>query len=229
VEWTTALWGGFSSFFSIWQICILQISPFFMVYILGLYLTTDEDSRINPGVRLLLPPALYMIGFSIIYALLSARGISAGRLLMSNINNLRIAAGIFIGIISLHFVLAARLRDMNHLLWPIVLGLGPLLLGISFALIYSPCVTPTYAKILQMSVASETAGQGARLALIYGLGMGLSFSVVGLALIMIVRPMPAIYKPLLRNFSAAVLGVLALMNITGVMVYYKAFFLGLLV
>jgi len=229
VAWATALWGGFSSFFSIWQVCILQISPFFMVYILGLYLTTEEDSRINAGVRLLLPPALYTLGFSVIYALLSSRSLDVGRLLISNINNLRIAAGFFIGLISLHFILAARFRIMNRRLWPITLTLGPLLLGISFAFIYSPCVTPTYAKILQISVASDTAMQGARLALIYGMGMGLSFSVVGLALILATRAMSASYKPLVRYFSGAVLGVLALMNITGVMVYYKAFFLGLLV
>ena len=35
-----AVWGGFSSFFSIWQICLLQISPFFIAFIVGIYLAT---------------------------------------------------------------------------------------------------------------------------------------------------------------------------------------------
>ena len=38
-----ALWGGFSSFFSIWQVCILQISPFFIAFIVGSYLATPDQ------------------------------------------------------------------------------------------------------------------------------------------------------------------------------------------
>ncbi len=32
-----AFGNGFASFFSIWQVCILQISPFFLAYATGLY------------------------------------------------------------------------------------------------------------------------------------------------------------------------------------------------
>ena len=200
-----------------------------MVYILGLFLLTEEEGKVFPGSQLLLPSAAYTLGFSIVYALLSSRGIDAGRFLISNINNLRIFAGIFIAVISLHFFLAARIRSAIGLLRPITLGLFPLFLGLSFATIYSPCVTPTYARILQIAMVADTANQGGFLAWAYGLGMGLSFSVVGLLLVAGVRRMPPTYKPMVRNFSGVVLGVLALMNITGVMVYYKAFFLGLLV
>jgi cytochrome c-type biogenesis protein len=199
-----------------------------MVYLLGLFLLTEEEGAF-PGSQLLLPSAAYTLGFSIVYALLSSRGIDAGRFLISNINNLRILAGIFIAIISLHFFLAARISSTIGPLRPITLGVFPFILGLSFAIIYSPCVTPTYARILQIAIVAETANQGGFLAWAYGLGMGLSFSVVAMAIIFAVRNMPPTYKPLLRNFSAVVLGVLALMNMTGVMVYYKAFFLGLLV
>lgn len=200
-----------------------------MVYLLGLYLITEKDGKTYPRSRILLSCAAYTLGFSIIYALLSSRGIDAGRFLISHINNLRIAAGVFIGVISLHFILAARMRSFVGLPGPITFGLFPLLLGIAFAIIYSPCVTPTYAKILQLAVVSETATRGGFLAWVYGLGMGLSFSVVGLFLILCLRNITPRYKLLVRNFSGAVLGILAIMNITGVMVYYKAFFLGLLV
>ncbi len=229
MAFSTALWGGFSSFFSIWQVCILQISPFFMLYILGLYLVSEEKGKQSAVVNMLLPSITYTLGFSIIYALLSARGIDAGRMLVSNINNLRIAAGVFIGIISLQFILALKLESFRSLLKPVSLGLFPPLLGVSFALIYSPCVTPTYASILQIAVQPETARQGATLAWGYGLGMGLSFSIVGMLLVYSIRNLSPDYKPILRNVSGVVLGILAIMNITGVMVYYKAFFLGLLV
>ena len=32
---------GFSSFFSIWQVCSLQITPFFLAYVTGLYFTAN--------------------------------------------------------------------------------------------------------------------------------------------------------------------------------------------
>ena len=227
--WFTALWGGFSSFFSIWQVCILQISPFFMFYLFGLYLTSESKGLAFPESRMLLPSVAYTLGFSIIYALLSSRGLEAGRFLISHINQLRIVAGIFIGIVSLHFILASRLRILKTVNRPLLLGFSPLLLCLSFAIIYSPCVTPTYAKILQIAVVAETAREGAFLAWFYGMGMGLSFSVVGLLLIFGIRRMRPNYKPWVKDFSGVMLGILALMNITGVMVYYKAFFLGLLV
>ncbi|MBT4522807.1 MAG: hypothetical protein HOC23_22640 [Halieaceae bacterium] len=225
----TALGGGFSSFFSIWQACILQISPFFMVYLVGLYLATEKSSTPSGRFHMLLPCIAYTLGFSIIYALLSARGLGTGRLLISHINNLRMVAGVFIALISLHFMLSVRIKSLAALPGIIARGLLPLLVGLSFAIIYSPCVTPIYAKILQIAVVTETATRGATLAWAYGVGMGLSFTVVGLLLVFSLRNMPFQYKARASYFCATVLGILALMNITGVMVYYKAFFLGLLV
>ncbi len=51
-----ALWSGFASFFSIWQVCILQISPFFMAYIAGIYLVARRQVA-DPGAwqRMILP------------------------------------------------------------------------------------------------------------------------------------------------------------------------------
>jgi cytochrome c-type biogenesis protein len=226
VGWFTALWGGFSSFFSIWQVCILQISPFFLAYLVGIRLI---DDRKRGEWQELLSCAAYAIGFSVIYALLSSRGIDAGRVLLSHINGLRIAAGVVIGLISLHLIFGHSLSINGRLLRSIVYGGCALLLGLSFAVIYSPCVTPTYAKILQIGIDPQTAKQGAFLAWIYGLGMALSFSFVGMLLVLSLRYLSEKYRSVLRNICGAFLGVLALMNITGVMVYYKAFFLGFLV
>ena len=65
----TALWEGFTSFFSIWQICILQISPFVIAFLLGLYLVTLEQKP-NASIRqwVVLPYAAYIVGFCLFYS-----------------------------------------------------------------------------------------------------------------------------------------------------------------
>ncbi len=229
--WDTALFGGFASFFSVWQFCLLQISPFFLVYAVGLSLITEKDGSFSPGPWLLLPMAAYALGFSTLYAVLSVRGLDVGRLAISYVGSMRIGAGILILIVCAHFALAAL--GWRRLRVPMIVEgvLLPLLLGLSFAAVYSPCITPTYARILQLAAMRETATEGGLLALVYGLGTSLAFALVGLVLIFLLGRAHFVseHKPRLIGGCAVVLGVLGLMNITGVMVYYKAFVLGFLV
>lgn len=230
-----AFLSGFASFFSIWQVCILQISPFFMVFLVGLYVTawTGGGGGVRPPLAgwTILPAVTYAMGFSIFYGLLSASGFYAGRYLNYHINELRVGAGVFFLVIVGWFLFADRLQWFGNRLR---LGVGAGMacgVGVALALIYSPCITPALSQILGMAVRAETAWQGAWLALFYGLGMSIAFGVFGTFLIVLLRFWAGFggQARLIRNLSAGVLLFLAIMNISGVMTYYKAFFLGMLV
>ena len=58
--------------------------------------------------------------------------------------------------------------------------LGAYVIGLAFAFGWTPCVGPVLAAILFMSAGQETAGQGATLLFVYGLGMTLPFVLAAL-------------------------------------------------
>ncbi|MEO5335097.1 MAG: hypothetical protein H7839_24050 [Magnetococcus sp. YQC-5] len=230
----TVFLSGFASFFSIWQVCILQISPFFMIYLVGISATAQTLQSPPKGSLIgwtLLPSLTYTVGFGAVFALLSAPGLYAGRYLNYHINDLRMASGFYFLLIATGLLLADRLPWLGKHLGPWLINGLTLGTGIALALIYSPCITPTLSQILGLAAHTTTARQGAWLALFYGLGMSYGFALVGTLLVAGLHAWAGWLRQarLIKDLAAGVLLILAGMNITGVMTYYKAFFLGLLV
>ena len=52
---------GFASFFSIWQVCILQVSPFFLGFVTGLYFAGYADRGTPSFARGMAVPALLLL------------------------------------------------------------------------------------------------------------------------------------------------------------------------
>lgn len=227
------LLSGFASFFSIWQVCMLQISPFFIVYLIGLFATSQTITPRPGGLPgwTLLPALAYVIGFGIFFAMLCASGLYIGRYLNYHITALRFGTGIFFLIIAAWFLFADRLSWLHNRLGSWLATGMTLGVGIAMALIYSPCITPTLSKILGVAVHPETAVEGAILAWYYGFGLSLSFGLVGSVLVLALQKTASwpTRAARIKEGCAAVFLILAGMNVTDVMVYYKAFFLGLLV
>ena len=228
----TALWKGFASFFSIWQICILQISPFFIAFFLGLYLATREQ---KPDASLrqwfLLPYATYVVGFCLFYSLLIASGLDISRAILYQIGNLRVASGFIILFVALYLLLLNRLPFLGKRHSPILSSVLSLLIGITFAIIYSPCITPTLSDIMSLAAQRGTAVEGWSLALFYALGISIALGMTTIALILLLRNRQATKHN--ARLIIAICGIIvlvpALLNITGQMRHYKAFFLGFLV
>lgn len=224
-----ALWGGFSSFFSIWQVCILQISPFFVAFIVGLYLATlGKNPRAEIRRWTILPCLAYGIGFTVVYSLLIASGLSISRPLIHNLGFLRVIAGIVILLAGLYIILVNRLPLLDKFHRPLPLSALSLLIGITFALIYSPCITPMLSDIMGIASQRGTAAEGWYLAFWYGIGISLALCITSIALIMLARRQEIVLRKvkLLINVCGAVMLVLGAMNITGLMRHYKAFVLG---
>ena len=210
----------------------MQISPFFMAYIVGLYFVgrTRQD---KPDIKqwAVVPSLVYVAGFTVLYSLLSSSGLLVGRYLSYNLGSLRLVAGIYLTLVSLYLIFPDRINVFRKITGPLALAGLSLLLGLSFAVVYSPCITPTLSSILGIANLPETATRGTVLAFFYGLGLSLAFAVTGLVLIqLLTRVQSAVNNPAKTSMVCGlILSILALLNITGLMTYYKAFVLGLLV
>lgn len=227
-----ALWSGFSSFFSIWQICIMQISPFLIAYMLGLYLLTLERG-IGPGTGtwFILPGISYTAGFSLLYSLLIASGLEISRALIYNLGSLRLAAGFMILFAALYILLPGQMNPLRNRHRPLFISVLSLLIGICFAIIYSPCITPALSDIMGLASQRESAATGWYLALLYGLGISIALLLTALAVILLLARRTFVQNHLRLFIMACGLVVLvpALLNISGLMRHYKALILGFLV
>lgn len=224
-----ALWGGFSSFFSIWQVCILQISPFFIAFAVGNYLAAPgQNARADIFRWVVMPCIAYGIGFTVIYSLLIASGLNASRPLIHNIGVLRVISGGFILLTGLHILLVNRISFLGKMHSPLLLSALSLFIGVAFAFIYSPCITPMLSDIMGLASQRSTAAEGWYLAFWYGLGICIALCMTAIALIIFIRKreMAPRYAGLIKNICGIILLIIAIMNITGLMTHYKAFVLG---
>ncbi|MCP4998274.1 MAG: hypothetical protein GY933_05820 [Hyphomicrobiales bacterium] len=227
-----AVGSGFSSFFSIWQVCILQISPFFLAYVVGLYFAADSlNAEVSLGGRVVLPAFWFTPGFAVVYALLTMTGLPIGRTLVFNLGTLGFIAGTYILLASLLIVLAGRVDVAGLLRRPLALAVVSLVLGSAFALIYSPCITPALSEIMGMAGRPETAVRGGTLAFFYAFGICLGLTVTGTTLVFLLARVGVVerHPGIIKIASSLVLAILAALNLSGTMIYYKAFFLGFLV
>jgi len=103
-----------------------------------------------------------------------------------------------------------------------------LLIGSSFAIAYSPCITPMLSDIMGLASQRSTAAEGWYLAFCYGLGTSIAMCMVSIALILFLgkRQTVLLNASLIKNICAIILLAFAFMNITGLMRHYKAFVLG---
>lgn len=222
-----ALWGGFSAFFSIWQLCILQISPFFMLYLIALYIIGLSIGNYPLRDWVTLSAIAYTIGFSILFSLVNSQGLEVGRVIFHNIKGLRFLSGIYILLVGLYIISANRINlllKVKTSLLPMSLSL---LLGAAFAIVYLPCITPTLSRILGLAIIPEGALRGSFLAFFYGIGMGLAFYITGLTLIYILKRVKVLSpnSRRLKGICGLALILFSFLSISNLMVYYKAFIL----
>jgi cytochrome c-type biogenesis protein len=163
--------------------CVLPLVPAYLSFVSGVGF--DElGSRTRTVLR---STAAFVGGFTVMFVLLGAGAAWFGAALLANRRPLEIAAGILVILAALTFVgtpLPGVLSRQLRLSPERVGGVGlpaAALVGVAFAIGWTPCVGPTLAAILTLSAGSGGAAEGAVLLAAFSLGLGLPFLLFGLA------------------------------------------------
>jgi cytochrome c-type biogenesis protein len=174
-----ALIAGVVSFLSP---CVLPLVPGYLSYVTGLSGADLDDSRAHRG-RVFTGSSLFVLGFSIVFVSWGTLLHHFGATLSSHTVALDRVLGIVTILLGLAFMglVPFLQRELRSHRLPSVGIAGAPILGVLFAVGWTPCIGPTLGAVLLLSNDGSTATQGALLTLAYCIGLGIPFIVAALA------------------------------------------------
>jgi len=179
-----ALLAGLVSFLSP---CVLPLVPPYLVYLAGTSLErlTDDDPKTGSTRDAVIAALLFVFGFSTVFVALGAGASAIGGLMRFYSHELAIIAGVAIIVMGLHFLGLTPIAFLNRqarldMQRPVGLW-GAYLMGLAFALGWTPCIGPILATILAVAASESTVVKGAGLLAVYSLGLGVPFIVAAFA------------------------------------------------
>lgn len=169
--------------------CVIPLVPGYLSYLTGVVGGEMEFDDHGPRVtskqaRVAGAALLFILGFTVVFLLATVSVFGAISLIQLNADTLMRIGGVITIVMGVVFMGAVPLlqRDtrMQPKRWATILG-APLLGGV-FALGWTPCLGPTLAAIISVSVgtAGVTAARGVVLVIMYCLGLGLPFLLLAL-------------------------------------------------
>jgi cytochrome c-type biogenesis protein len=165
--------------------CVLSLLPVTFIYVTGV---SVERRRTGGGWRLkgslLLHLVSFWAGFVAILIGSSVGYTAVGRFLLMNQRALTVLGGILVSVMGLFMTgLVPRVSEgdlrlrFRHRLWGYA---GSAAVGLTYGMVWSPCVGPALGAIILLAGSPETADQGVPLLFLHGLGFGVPFFLTGL-------------------------------------------------
>ncbi len=173
-----ALLAGLVSFFSP---CVVPLLPGYLSYATGLGAAeVVEGSRRG---RMLAGASLFVLGFAVVFVITGVVAGSAGRALAEYRVAISRVLGVVVIVLGLIFAGVLRIGQQDlrlHRIPAVGVAAAPLL-GLVFALGWTPCLSPTLGVVINLGFNEGTALRGGLLGFAYALGLGLPFVIAGLA------------------------------------------------
>lgn len=165
--------------------CVLPLIPAYISYIVG---SSVADIRSSKGrINALMKTLFFVSGFSIVFILLGISVSSLSQLLSQHLKVVQQFGGVLIIVFGLHMTGVIKLKFLYAEKRFQIGGtstsgksLGALLLGMAFAIGWTPCIGPILSSILIYAGSMETVGTGALLLTLYALGLAVPFLVSSL-------------------------------------------------
>ncbi len=196
--------------------CVLPLVPGYLGFVSGAAGTGLAKTR----SRVVLGAALFVLGFTLVFVTLGAAFGSLGTLLHSG------WAGILQRVLGLVIVLLGLVlvgqfgffqRTFKMQVSPKLGLISAPLLGIAFGLGWTPCIGPTLAAVLALSLNGGSPARGALLTVFYSLGLGLPFIAIASGFSWATKSVSFVRKHI-RGFNLAggsLLIILGLLLFTG--------------
>lgn len=199
--------------------CVLPLVPAYISYVTGSIASDNNVSKYN--LSALYKALGFILGFSILFILMGASATTLGKILIKNQSIFRKTGGILMIIFGLHtmgifkvkfFYYEKRFLHFNFFNKKI----SPIIMGISFAAGWTPCVGPILSSILLYSSNLNTINKGILLLSIYSLGLAVPFILTALAVnkFMVYKTKILKYTTMITTISGLLLIVMGIMVFT---------------
>jgi len=222
----TAFVAGLLSFVSP---CVLPLTPIYMARLVGpsIWQSEHTDAEAFAAVRLVtvLHSLAFIGGFTVTFIAMGATASELGSYLSANQQALREIGGVVL------FIMGAQVAGLIRIPWldyerrfsmksGNVSYPSSFLVGLIFALGWSPCIGPILALILTLAAQAGTLSFGVLLLAIYSLGLGLPFLALGVAFDRM-APLLKRLNPHMRTIERITGGLLMVM---GVAIFFNLLF-----
>jgi cytochrome c-type biogenesis protein len=211
--------------FSFLSPCVLPLFPSYLSFITGMSVNAlTHDVTAETRWRILFHSLTFIFGFSMIFVALGASFSVAGRFLLDYRDWIRIAGGALIIVFGLYISGILRVGVFNRyqqiqLRQKPAGYLGTLIVGVTFAIGWTPCVGPILGSILSLAGTAETVERGIGLLIAYSAGLGIPFLLSSLALGAFLRFFKR-YRPLIPIVERAAGVLLIVVGVLVVTDYY---------
>ena len=175
--------------FSFLSPCVLPLIPSYLSFVSGVSLDEmrGERERLRVRSRVVLNSLAFIVGFSLVFVSLGASASFLGGLFLNFRNAIRIIGGVFVLLVGLYLVgvfkITALERYLQFDLKDKPAGyLGSVLVGITFAVAWTPCVGPILGATLALASTAGEVSRGTLLLSSYAAGLALPFFLSALAI-----------------------------------------------
>ena len=198
--------------------CVLPLVPPYLTYMGGASFEQLKGDDRALHARVVLTSLFFILGFSAVFITLGATATAFGQVFRQALPVLTPLAGILIIAMGLHFLGVFRIalldRQVRSAGPSVATGpVGGFLLGLAFAIGWTPCIGPILAAILSVAANEHSALEGAALLGIYSLGLGVPFLLAGIA----VGPFLSFFSRFKRNLGIVEKVVGGLLVLTGLL------------
>lgn len=188
---TLALAAGLVSFFSP---CVVPLVPGYLAYVTGLSGSLTQVQLKRQRTLMTVGASLFVLGFTSVFVLYGALFGEIGSWLVSSAPVIEKVLGVLIILLGVGY-----LGGFNRLTREIRLPIDPArglwgapVVGVVFALGWTPCIGPTLAAVQALAFSQTDAGKGAVLSLFYSLGLGLPFIAAALGYQWLLQVLPRV-------------------------------------
>jgi cytochrome c-type biogenesis protein len=231
-----AFGAGLISFFSP---CVAPLVPGYLSFISGISTSGRTGgggaaaatlARPRVEMQTVVASLVFVLGFTLVFVFLGAGAALFGGLLEAYRQPLtRITGVVMIGMgLLLADVLRLPALDREWRIRPNLHALGPsapLLLGMTFAFGWVPCIGPILAGILLYAGSTATVGTGVWLLFAYSLGLGVPFVISGVAASWTLGAARRLRRfwPWITRLSGLLLVLIGILFVTGRFFYLSIF------